>query len=168
MKSTGFLRSALVGMIALTSIAIGVLLAPVALAVSTVFVAIGVPAVLVVTLLAVALLVLFAGPMIAGSRSWRRMRSAFVGLFTLGGLLALTGCGAYQLTETEALRANKAANAYASAVGGKLVSVSGQDSEPDGYVSGEVTMADGTTRAIRCSYRSAEAGCTAKTGARSL
>ena len=103
--------------------------------------------------MALALLALAAIFAAARARTW---------LLALLMPAAVIACGPYQLTEVEALRANKAAQAYAAALGAVLISVSGQDSEPDGYVSGEIRMPDGASRAIRCSYRSAEAGCTAK------
>lgn len=83
-------------------------------------------------------------------------------MFALPAVLLLTACGDYSLQEVEALRADKAARAFAVSAGTTSIGCSGQDSNSDNYVTCTIKDGAGQLIEITCSYSSAEAGCKLK------
>lgn len=79
-----------------------------------------------------------------------KVKFALLGVAALG----IAACGAYSLTTGESGIAQLGAMKYAQALGGTLLSCSGQDSDDDGYVTCTVKQSDQIVKALLCSYKS--------------
>lgn len=76
----------------------------------------------------------------------------------------LAACGPYQLTDAERMTAELGARDYADRTQSDYVGCSGQDSEPDGYVTCSVKgrAAPQSQQEIACSYKAGSRGCKRK------
>lgn len=74
--------------------------------------------------------------------------------------LAACGDGSHTLTNDESMKAELGAVKYSQAAGYTYVSVSGLDSQSDGYVTATFKKSDGTIVEAVCSYKAT--GCKAK------